>query len=546
VRIPFASVGDAARVRAERAFGLGVSVHDVDSAEDVVHDCHRSLTPKGVGGSPFYVKFNYLDKISFSRDVARADAVTPTPVSVSEPSVSEIEATLVASADRVASAQARLSNRVSLADYAPEKKGGTNVWTKALQKAVDEHEIVTIPASDETYWFDDTVRIPSNRRIEATGANCSLLPGTDVVLLRNQSAADGTLLPLAGRVPRDANIAVVGGRWSDWRRKRAGYGRSGRFNNETRRLGNAFGVSTLFLFNSVSNVTLKGLTFVHTCAFSVQAGEASDLHFTDTTFDHCHADGYHLNGNLQRVWVKNARGQVGDDLVALNAYDWLDSSVNFGPQRTVLCEDLELIPAEGKVYPAIRIQPAVYRYADGTEVDCAIRDVIFRRVKGIVCFKMYLQTPRYLIGNPPEWAKVGSGGNLHFEDIEIDLNRPIDMMPTYMDGDPLRGHFGAFEFGANLSSVHFKNLKVKFHADRFPLSHLVTVGPKSVVLPREGPRGCEIFDPYVSCTVGHLAVDGLKTEGIRPKELFHATVFDNINRDGRSSGRGIINGISVH
>lgn len=458
---------------------------------------------------------------------------------VAEPSVAEIEATLVASADRVASAQARLSDRVSLAGYAPEKKGGTNVWTKALQKALDEHEIVTIPASDETYWFDGTVRIPSNRRVEATGASCSLLPGTDVVLLRNKSAADGTLVPLAGH-RRDANIAVVGGRWSDWRRKRAGYGRSGRFNNETRRLGNAFGVSTLFLFNCVSNVTLKGMTFIHTCAFSVQAGEASDLHFTDTTFERCHADGYHLNGNLERVWVKNACGQVGDDLVALNAYDWLDSSVNFGPQRTILCEGLELIPAEGKVYPAIRLQPAVYRFADGQEIDCAIRDVVFRRVKGIVCFKMYLQTPRYLIGTPPEWAKVGSGGNLHFEDIEIDLNRPIDMMETYMKGDPLRGHFGAFEFGANLSSVSFKNLKVKFHADRFPLSHLAVVGPKSVVLPREGPRGCEIFDPYVSCTVDRLTVEGLQSEGIVPDELVHATVFNDINRDGRSSGRGTI------
>ena len=87
-----------------------------------------------------------------------------------------------------------------------------------------------------------------------------------------------------------------------------------------------------------------------------------------------------------------------DDLVALNAYDWLNSSVNFGPQRYILCEDLELVRLPGvSAYPAIRIQPAKYRYADGSIVDCAISDVIFRRVKGITTYKMYLQTPRYTI-----------------------------------------------------------------------------------------------------------------------------------------------------
>lgn len=459
-----------------------------------------------------------------------------------ELSVAEIEAELVKSSQRIDAAQARLTDRILLTSYSPDIREGIAIWTNALQKALDEHEIVTIPASDDTYWFDGTVIIPSNRRIEAVGAVCSLMKDTDVVLLRNRQAADGTLMPLGGR-ERDCNIAIIGGRWMDWRRKRAGYGHSGRFNNEERKIGNCYGVSTLFLFNCVSNVTLKGLTFAHTSGFSVQVGDANDLQFIDTTFDHCHADGYHLNGNLEYVQVKNAHGQVGDDLVALNAYDWLNSSVNFGPQRMILCEDLELVPAEEKVYQAIRLQPAVFRYADGSEVDCSLRDVIFRRVKGIVCFKMYLQTPRYLIGTPSEWAKVGSGGNLHFEDIEINLDRPIDMLNAYVDSDPLRGHFGAFEFGANLSSIYFKNLKVKFHADTYPLSHLVTVGPKSIVLPDQGPHGCEVFDPYVSCHVDKVIIENLQTEGVVPGELVHSTVYDDINHDGRSSGHGTIGDI---
>lgn len=460
-----------------------------------------------------------------------------------EPTVAEIEREIAASEQMVRGWQAQLAKRGSLDSYRAEvtRVNGTNVWSAAFQKALVENEIVVIPASDAVYYLDKTVVIPSNRRIEAKGATVSLLPGMDNVMLRNEQVGDGTLRPNA--VPKlDRNVAIVGGRWCDWRAKRAGYGASGRYNNEKRRIGNFYGVSTLFLFNNFEGLLFEDVTFHRTSGFAFQGGDGHDFHFLDTTFDRCFADGYHLNGNLSRVHVKNARGQVGDDLVALNAYDWLNSSVTFGPQRTILCEDLEQV---GAGYPAIRIQPAVYRYADGTKVDCAISDVVFRRVKGIKCFKMYLQTPNYAIGDGHEWGEVGSGGNLHFEDVEVDLDRPIDKFEPYMKGDPLRGHFGAFEFGANLTSVYFRNLKVRFHADRFPTSHLAVVGPKSVRISGGNGQAREVFDPWVSCTVGKVVVEGLASSGAVPEELVHATMFDNVNGDGESSGVGKIKTVEI-
>lgn len=458
-------------------------------------------------------------------------------VSAAEPMAAEIVSAIAVSAAETAALQARLSDRVSLDEYATAVRAvnGTNVWTSALQQALDEHEIVVIPAREARYYIDGTVRMPSNRRIEANGAKIALLPGTDVVMLRNEKASDGTLAPTHHQV-RDDNVALVGGRWEDWRRERAGYGKSGRWDMSERKVGNYYGVSTLMLFNCCNHISFKGVTFAHASAFAYQGGNGSDLHFTDTLFDRCMADGYHLNGNLSRVHIRNARGQVGDDLVALNAYDWLNSSVTFGPQNMILCEDLELLAG----YPAIRILPATYRYKDGTEVDCSISDVVFRRVKGITCFKMYLQTPAYVIGTEPEWSKIGSGGNLHFEDIDIDLNRPIDLFDAYTGSDPVRGHFGAFEFGANLTSIHFKNLKVKFHADRYPFSHLAVVGPKSVRVTGTKGELREVFDPYVSSRVGQVVVENLESTGVVPAELVHATVFENVNCDGRSTGRGEI------
>ena len=455
-----------------------------------------------------------------------------------------IESRVAAACGEIEARQATLADACSLADYSQlvRSVNGTNMWTAALQRALDEHEIVRIPASAEKYFLDGTVIVPSNRRIEAVGATIRLSDGMRTVMLRNACAQDGTLAPIPASAPRDTNIAIVGGRWEDCCTRRAGYGRTGMFNLLPRRRGNFFGVSTMFFFNNASHVSVSGATFHHAGGFAVQVGDADALAFRDIVFDRCFADGLHLNGNLTRVLARNVRGQVGDDLVALNAYDWPNSSVNFGPQRWIVCEDLELTRLPGvSAYPAIRILPAKYRYADGSVVDCAISDVIFRRVKGVTTYKMYFQTPRYAIGSTPEWGEVGSGGNLFFSDLVIDLDAPIDMIGQYATKEEPRGHFAAFEFGANLSSVHLRNVDVTFHADRWPLSHLVQVGPKSCLLPgTDGNGGVEVFNPYVTCRVGRIVLEDVRVHGDAPRKLVHVSAFDDVNRDGRSSGRGEI------
>ena len=454
-----------------------------------------------------------------------------------------VEQSVAAAVQENAVLQTDLSDRVSLCDYTAlaRRHNGASIWTEALQRAVDEHEIVVLPPSDEPYLVNGTIILPSNRRIEATGATVRMADGMKTVLFRNANAADGTFAPVQSG-SRDTNIAIVGGTWEDCCTRRAGYGTSGMFNLLPRRHGNFFGVSAMMFFGNCDHVSVVGATFRHAGAFAIQVGDGDAFRFEDISFDHCFADGLHLNGNLSRVLARRIRGQVGDDLVALNAYDWLNSSVSFGPQRDILCEDLELVRTPGfRVYPAIRIQPAKYRYADGTTVDCSVSNAVFRRVRGITTFKCYLQTPPYKIGKMPEWGETGSGGNLVFEDIEIDLTGPIDNIGQYASSDPVRGHFGAFEIGAHLSSVELRDIDVTFHADRYPLSHLVTVGPKSCVLPQNDEKGAmEVFDPYVKCHVEKMSLANVRVRGTTPGELVHVTAFDDVNGDGRSSGQGEI------
>ena len=67
------------------------------------------------------------------------------------------------------------------------------------------------------------------------------------------------------------------------------------------------------------------------------------------------------------------------------------------------------------------------------------------------------------------------------------------------------------------------------------------VGPKSCFFPgKDGKPGMEIFDPYVSCRGGRVVLENVRARGTPPKELVHSAAFDDINRDGRSTGRGVI------
>jgi len=262
-------------------------------------------------------------------------------------------------------------------------------------------------------------------------------------------------------------------------------------------------------------------------------------------FVKCRADGVHVNGNVSRLWIRDVRGEVNDDFVALNGYDWFMAAVNFGPQRDILCEDVVPVDDVARGYPSIRLLQGVYRYADGSKVDCRLSNAVFRNIRNVLTFKVYLHTQFFVIGEEPEYHEVGTVENLWFDDVDIDLIRPIDGdercgLAAYAKSDPVRGHFAAFEFGTNADGVHFRNVKVRLHRDRWPLSHFATVGPKSAVFDREDGKRVEVFDPGISCRVRNVTMENVTVEGASSDRYFHETVFDDVNGDGRSSGRGYL------
>lgn len=408
-----------------------------------------------------------------------------------------------------------------------EKDG---IWTKAFQRAVDEHEVIKITAGE--YLIDDTIILPSNCHIIAEeGAMIKKTPKMNVLMLRNALTKDGSRMPVIDG-EKNQNISITGGIWTesvDGKNWRCGlYDRNGNFH----------GVSAGMFFNHVENLSIKDVTIAKIGGYGIQVSHLNGGHFENITFEGTAADGLHMNGFSENIRVKNVKGCVGDDLVALNAYDWPQSSVAFGPIRNVLCEDLEVF--EESSYKALRILPGKYFYEDGTVSDCSIREVVFRNVKGIQTCKFYFQTPCYPIHGTPKSGEPGNCGNIRFENVEINLTEPVDKLPEYMESHPVKGSIAAFELGSNIEKLTFKNVKVTLDREKYPRSYFMCIGPKSV---RSGEY--EVFDPYISSTAKEVVLENVTVNGtmIRKtnrQEWIHEIVFDDIYQEGDPTTSGKI------
>lgn len=408
------------------------------------------------------------------------------------------------------------------------------IWTDAFNKALEEGGEVVVSEREEPYYIDGSIIMNSNSSIKAYGATIRQIPGVKVLMLRNADPIDETKYPAKGE--KNSNISVFGGTWEEMRSERAGYGSSGMFDNER----SMYGVSTAFLFSNVFGLTVSDATFIHTGGFAVQTGNAENVVFENIRFIECFADGLHINGNTKNVFIKNVKGNVGDDIVALNMYDWYNSSINFGPGKNIFCEDVEL--DENGQYKAIRLDMGEYTFADGTKADCGIENLVMKKVRGIKTFKLYLQTEPYHVDSPI-LIGTGSANNLYFEDIDIDLDAPIDELDNYMRSDRLTGSIAGFEIGANIGSISFENIRFKHYRDKFPMSYLICVGPKST---RVGDM--EVFDPYVTGIVEKMTCSDISVNGEKMTDIsdyVHCVVFDRIYDSDYASGYGKINSIEM-
>lgn len=417
----------------------------------------------------------------------------------------------------------------------PYKNG--KIWSEAFSFALKNYEDIIIPAGK--YYVDKSLVVPQNREIIADeNAEIILIKGVKSLLLRNENVIDGSDKPIPKTAIKDENISITGGIWGEENDERLGYGKSGCFDENNSMVG----VSTCFLLSNVKNLTLKNLTFRHTAGFAIQMGNISNFAVENICFDVCYADGLHINGGTENGTVKNLYGHTEDDLIALNAYDWDNSSINFGKIENLVVDGVKC-DVGGNVHKSIRIQPGIYPYKSGEKEDCFVKNLTIKNVSGVACFKMYLQTPAYTTF-PEKNVGVGRMENILFENISADTSEPVDKQPNYLSGNTVTGNFATFEIGSDVKNLTFNNVKTVLNKAKYPNSYFIAVGPKTQYI---AEKKLELFDPYVCCTIQKINFENVYINNEKKDDLtgfIKEISYDNLYPSALPFGKGKIISVS--
>lgn len=417
----------------------------------------------------------------------------------------------------------------------PYKNG--KIWSEAFSFALKNYEDIIITAGK--YYVDKSLVVPQNREIIADeNAEIILIKGVKSLLLRNENVIDGSDKPIPKTAIKDENISITGGIWGEENDERLGYGKSGCFDENN----SMAGVSTCFLLSNVKNLTLKNLTFRHTAGFAIQMGNISNFAVENICFDVCYADGLHINGGTENGTVKNLYGHTEDDLIALNAYDWDNSSINFGKIENLVVDGVKC-DVGGNVHKSIRIQPGIYPYKSGEKEDCFVKNLTIKNVSGVACFKMYLQTPAYT-AFPEKNVGVGRMENILFENISADTSEPVDKQPNYLSGNTVTGNFATFEIGSNVKNLTFNNVKTVLNKAKYPNSYFIAVGPKTQYI---AEKKLELFDPYVCCTIQRINFENVYINNEKKDDLtgfIKEISYDNLYPSALPFGKGKIISVS--
>jgi hypothetical protein len=371
------------------------------------------------------------------------------------------------------------------------------VWSDAIERCLQENGSVLVPAMTSPLYIDRPIVLPSGSRL-------IVHPETEIrmkigaagtCMVRNASIVFSQAGPVSMCAGADTGIMIEGGIWSD--QNNEGRGRGGAYDQE----GSMPGSHGAFLLHNVAGITVRNVRFRDCSSFAIQLGNTADFVLENMTFDET-KDGIHIEGPSARGIIRHIFGKTNDDAVALNAWDWDDSSLTYGPITDILVEDVEMRP--GYTWSELRLLPGTKTFPNGETVDCDIRRCVYRNIRGVHTIKMYDQPnvskPEQDFADP-----IGRMSDLFFADIIIDGIRKSNYYDKSSDG--------VFDICADIDALSIRNVRFNYtpgEADMAP--YLVSVGPKSLTWarskkPEDGWK--EIFNPNANPVVKTLTIKGV-------------------------------------
>jgi len=406
----------------------------------------------------------------------------------------------------------------------PQADGGVQtvkvqgeLWTRAIQAALDAHSVVRIPARPEPYYIDAPVVLASSHALLADPqAQIRLRPGVSTCMLRNAHPVSGQRGPVPTEVTADTDILVQGGIWTTLATSPTESNGNDRGRCDAQdSIPGAHGV--IFLDN-IRRAAVVGATIRQSRAFGVHIGVVTEFLVQGVRFDEHRRDGVHVEGPAAYGVIRDVSGVTGDDLVSLNAWDWQNYSVAFGPIHHMLVEEIvggnEI--AGGGFLPdgsaEIRLLPGYKTFADGTQQVCDIHDVVIRRVWAIRTFKMYDQ-PNLEMGRDRDYSDpIGDLRNVYVRGVStVPTAEALVQVHTNVDGLSLAD--------------------ITLQAAQLPPGYaLVSVGPLSATYkhnPEDPATWVEIFSPDKDCAVRNLHLSQvrlLRQAGATPEGLDAGTL----------------------
>jgi len=387
-----------------------------------------------------------------------------------------------------------------------------NVWSDAIERCLQENGAVFIPRFASPVYIDRPIVLTSgNRLIVHPETEIRLKVGSiGTCMVRSSHIILSKDRPLNLCEGADQDILIEGGIWCD--QNNEGRGRGGEYDQA----GSMPGSMATMILHNVERVAVRNMTFRDCSSFAVQIGNVLDFIIENILFDDT-ADGIHVEGPAKMGVIRHLQGKTNDDIVALNAWDWYNASLTFGPITDILVEDVQMPPAY--TWSEIRLLPGTKVFTSGDSLDCDICRCIFRSIRGIHTFKMYDQpniaNPEKDFANP-----IGKMEDLFFSDIQVAGMKHSEYYDKSSDA--------VFDICTDIDGISIQDVWFDYipgEADMAP--YLVSVGPKSLIWRRipsadsgsawrpavEGEAAQEefvqVFNPQANPEVKGLVISGV-------------------------------------
>jgi hypothetical protein len=369
------------------------------------------------------------------------------------------------------------------------------IWTDAIQAALDQLKMVVIPACEKPYYLDAPIVLHSGCRLVADPkAEFRLKPGVSTCMVRNANPVSGQAGPVPADSKPDTDLRVEGGIWTTLRTRIDPALHNGNVKGRLDAQDSVPGGNGVFCFSNVRGLWIRNVTVRQSTAFAVHLAAVSRFLVEDVTLEHHGRDGVHLNGPCSDGIVRRIRGLTHDDFVALNAWDWKNCTPSFGPIERIVVDDLS---GADQGSATLRLLPGNKIFPDGSRLDCCVRDCVFRNISGLYAVKMYDQ-PNLELGRDNDYSDpIGRIANVHFRGVTI--RRPE--APA------------TFQIHADLDGMTLEDVRLAF--PRKDDYRLVSIGPQSLMFRTDpnNPMGwTEVFSPDKDCTVRHLTLADVKDQ----------------------------------